>query len=191
MPHALTLCPHNWGKATLSCRIKNSDQAMIKKSFLIFIVVMLLRFTATAQTPPTLQIAETNGGVTVSWSNAPQLSLLQEATNLSPPILWSNTVYPGFTSNFTASTASPQQFFRIAPIFPVFQFAIFYNINMEIDPGQPMQVNGPVFCNAGIWAHSADLAFLSPISAAGTIYTNDDVDPFSDNYDGRAGSPTF
>jgi hypothetical protein len=33
----------------------------------------------------------------------------------------------------------------------VFQFAIFYNLNMEIDPGQPMVVYAPVFCNANIW----------------------------------------
>jgi hypothetical protein len=163
----------------------------MKKLFLIFIVVALLRFEVTAQTPPTLQIAETNGGVTVSWSNAPQLSLLQTTTNLSPPILWGNVAYPGFTTNFTASTASPQQFFRIAPRLLVYQFAIFYNINMEIDPGQPMQVNGPVFSNAGIWADSPDLAFLSPVSAAGNIYTNNNVDPFSDNYTGTTGSPTF
>jgi hypothetical protein len=163
----------------------------MKKLFLIFIVVGLLRFEVTAQTPPTLQIAETNGGVTLSWSNATQLSLLQTTTNLSPPILWFNVSNPGFSTNFTALTTNSQQFFRIAPLLPVFQFAIFYNLNMEIDPGQPMQVNGPVFCNASIWDDSRDLTFLSSVSAVGTIYTNNDVDPFSENYQGLTGSPTF
>ncbi|MGA2028507.1 MAG: hypothetical protein ABSG87_00325 [Verrucomicrobiota bacterium] len=74
---------------------------------------------------------------------------------------------------------------------PIFQFAIFYNLDMEIDPGQPMVVKGPVFCNANIWDDSSDLTFLSSVAAVGNIYTNDDVDPFSDNYTGTTGTPIF
>jgi hypothetical protein len=74
---------------------------------------------------------------------------------------------------------------------PIFQFAIFYNLDMEIDPGQPMQVKGPVFCNANIWADSSKLTFLSSVQAVGNIYTNDDVDPLSDGYSGTTGAATY
>ncbi|HEY1716926.1 MAG TPA: hypothetical protein VGH42_01375 [Verrucomicrobiae bacterium] len=72
---------------------------------------------------------------------------------------------------------------------PIFQFAIFYNLNMEIDPGQNMTVKGPVYCNASIWAGASDLTFLSSVDAVGTINTTTS-DPFADNYSGT-GSPTF
>ena len=35
---------------------------------------------------------------------------------------------------------------------PVFQFAIFYNLDMEINPGASMTVNGRVHSNYNIWA---------------------------------------
>jgi len=63
----------------------------------------------------------------------------------------------------------------------VFQFAIFYNLNMEIAPGQPMVVSGPVFCNANIWEGSQFLDFSSTVSAAGTNNTSG-VDPFNTSY---------
>jgi hypothetical protein len=76
---------------------------------------------------------------------------------------------------------------------PIFQFAIFYNLNMEIDPGSTMQVKGPVYCNASIWANgtggSSGLTFLSSVDAVGTITTTA-ADPFADNYNGPA-APTF
>lgn len=75
---------------------------------------------------------------------------------------------------------------------PIFQFAIFYNLDMEIAPGQPMVVKGPVYCNASIWAcasAASGLTFLSSVDAVGTINTTT-LDPFSDNFTGT-GSPTF
>jgi hypothetical protein len=69
---------------------------------------------------------------------------------------------------------------------PIFQFAIFYQINMEIDPGATMKVTGPVYCNASIWAGNANLTFLSSVHAVGVISTAS-TDPFSKNY---TGSPT-
>ena len=67
---------------------------------------------------------------------------------------------------------------------PIFQFAIFYNLDMEIAPGQPMVVKGPVYCNASIWAcasAASGLTFLSSVDAVGTINTTT-LDPFSDGY---------
>jgi hypothetical protein len=67
-----------------------------------------------------------------------------------------------------------------AVIIPLFQFAIFYNMNLEIDPGATMAINGPVFSNQGIWDGTPNLTFNSTVSAAGLVYdqstdtTNDD-----------------
>jgi hypothetical protein len=88
--------------------------------------------------------------------------------------------------------ATVSQSFQAAQI-PVFQFAIFYNLNMEIDPGQAMNVQGSVFCNDSIWAEgSAGLTFSSTVQAVGTVNTTT-TDPFSDpsgTYTG-SGTPTF
>src|SRR5687767_3957256 len=43
-----------------------------------------------------------------------------------------------------------QQDIDLASI-PIFQFAIFYNIDLEINPGPNMDVTGPVHCNANIY----------------------------------------
>ena len=72
---------------------------------------------------------------------------------------------------------------------PLFQFAIFYNIDMEIDPGEAMTVTRPVFCNKDIWAGASDLTFLSTVAAVGHVYTTA-ADPMADNYSG-SGGPTF
>jgi len=64
---------------------------------------------------------------------------------------------------------------------PIFQYEIFYNLNMEIAPGQPMVVSGPVFCNANVWEGSSLLTFSSTVSASGTNNTSG-VDPFNTTY---------
>jgi len=45
----------------------------------------------------------------------------------------------------------------LSQVLPVFQFAIFYNTDMEICPGANMTVNGDVFCNGTIWADPAGI----------------------------------
>jgi hypothetical protein len=53
---------------------------------------------------------------------------------------------------------------------PVYQFAIFYNLNMEIQPGANMAVNGRVHSNAGIYVDpGATLTFNSDVTAVGQI----------------------
>ena len=53
---------------------------------------------------------------------------------------------------------------------PIFQFAIFYNIDLEINPGPPMNVTGPVHCNANIYMDpQSALTFHSDVTAAGEI----------------------
>ncbi|MFO1500242.1 MAG: hypothetical protein U1G07_17950 [Verrucomicrobiota bacterium] len=53
---------------------------------------------------------------------------------------------------------------------PLFQFAIFYNMDLEINPGPNMTITGPVHSNGTIYAQpQAILTFEDPVSAAGDI----------------------
>jgi hypothetical protein len=81
----------------------------------------------------------------------------------------SNTATPQNQLYTIPSTVTEQ--FQLVSI-PIFQFAIFYNLNMEIDPGAAMTVTGPVFSNGGMWAGTANLNFKSSVAAVGSIYTN-------------------
>jgi len=61
---------------------------------------------------------------------------------------------------------------------PVFQFAIFYNMDMEINPGPDMKITGRVHGNANINLQpQSALTFLSDVTASGKIihdkHTND------------------
>jgi hypothetical protein len=59
---------------------------------------------------------------------------------------------------------------------PLFQFAIFYNMNMEINPGGSMSVNGRVHSNGNLWASGSGsgspLTFGGSVDAAQMFYTN-------------------
>jgi hypothetical protein len=63
--------------------------------------------------------------------------------------------------------ATVREYLQFASI-PLFQFAIFYNINLEIDPSQPMTVTGPVFSNAGLWSGSGIVSYTATVTAVGT-----------------------
>ena len=93
--------------------------------------------------------------------------------------------YPWFWTNIVTATPIGQPYTVPVTItqvinyssVPVFQFAIFYNINLEIDPGASMFVNGPVFSNQGIWAGTDNLTFNNTVQAvAGVNITS--TDPF-------------
>ncbi len=76
-------------------------------------------------------------------------------------------------------SATVRQQFQLCSI-PIFQFAIFYNMNMEICPGANMTVNGKTHVNGQIWADpAATLTFKDTVetTASNIIYsrnTNDD-----------------
>jgi hypothetical protein len=63
---------------------------------------------------------------------------------------------------------------------PAFQFAIFYNINLEIDPSGNMPVQGAVFSNGGIWSGTPNVTYNYTVEAAGQVTTNG-TDPFVSN----------
>jgi hypothetical protein len=75
---------------------------------------------------------------------------------------------------------------------PLFQYAIFYNINLEIQPGAAMSIGGQVFCNQSIWAASTGLVFSNSVTAAGTVNSNNISDPFmTSGSKTGSGNPTF
>jgi len=56
---------------------------------------------------------------------------------------------------------------------PVFQFAIFYSLDMEINPGPDMKITGRVHGNANINLQPQNtLTFMSDVTAAGSIIHN-------------------
>jgi hypothetical protein len=56
---------------------------------------------------------------------------------------------------------------------PIFQFAVFYNVVLEITPGADMTITGPVHCNTNIYlspGNGVDLTFNGDVTSSGTIY---------------------
>lgn len=83
-------------------------------------------------------------------------------------------------------SATIDEAFQTAYI-PLFQFAIFYNVNLEIDPGASMTIGGPVFCDQSIWEGSSVCTFSTNVTAVGTNDTAR-TDPFANNYTGSGTS---
>jgi hypothetical protein len=68
--------------------------------------------------------------------------------------------------------AGIRQELQVATI-PLFQFAIFYNLDMEINPGPPMTISGPVHCNTNIYLQpQAPLTFVSDVTAGASIISD-------------------
>src|SRR2546421_2839951 len=66
-------------------------------------------------------------------------------------------------------SAGVQQNVQLATI-PLFQFAIFYNVDLEIEPGPNMTVTGRVHGNHNIYQNpAASLTYESHVTAAGNI----------------------
>lgn len=77
---------------------------------------------------------------------------------------------------------------------PLFQFAIFYNMDMEINPGAAMAVNGRVHSNFNIWATGSSasnpLVFSTSVDATGFVTnTPSPLDP--NNYGKRTGNAVY
>lgn len=68
--------------------------------------------------------------------------------------------------------AGVQQNIQLTSI-PIFQFAIFYALDLEINPGPAMIVNGQVHGNQDMYlAPQTSLQFIDAVSASGQIYFN-------------------
>lgn len=84
-------------------------------------------------------------------------------------------------TNVITATATPVGQFQSVPstvsqsiIFaqvPVFQFAIFYNLDLDMSPGSAMSVDGATFCNENIWCNPpAQMTFNGTVEAAGNYF---------------------
>ena len=74
------------------------------------------------------------------------------------------------------------------PEVPIFQYTIFYNLNLEVDPGGAFPIIGPVFSNAGIWSGTGNATYSGTVEAVGPINTSN-IDPFCGNKTGTGGTP--
>ena len=148
---------------------------------------MLLPMSLVAQALPTMNIGAANGQATIWWTNGIGYSCsLQSSTNLNDPEGWVDELKPLPTwGTTTVSLATSPKFFRLASVYPLFQFAIFYNMNLEIASGSTFNIYGPACCNQNIWEGSTALTFYSTVSAHGTNAVNI-VDPFSWGYSNSA-----
>jgi Tfp pilus assembly protein PilX len=73
---------------------------------------------------------------------------------------------------------------------PLFQFAIFYNMDLEIAAAQTLNIVGPVWSNGGIWSGSTTVTFQNTVSAVG-IATNTANDPFTSPPYAGSGKSTY
>jgi len=157
--------------------------------------------TDQASWPVKYVYSDTNGvtnQITVSmgsWSTNTQPLNSQYAGlyGLVQPVTITATATPiGQRFKVPATVSESIQFASI----PLFQFAIFYNMDLEIAAAQTLNIVGPVYSNGGIWSGSTTITFKNTVSAVG-IATNTANDPFCTGYTGSgkstyslAGQPT-
>ena len=103
-----------------------------------------------------------------------------------------------FTATPTTGVAVPATVVETVQFayIPLFQFAIFYNIDLEIAAAAALNIQGAVYSNGGIWSGSTSITFSSTVSSVG-LATNSANDPFCAGYSGSgkstysmAGQPT-
>ncbi|HLP24151.1 MAG TPA: hypothetical protein VK477_00635, partial [Acidobacteriota bacterium] len=97
---------------------------------------------------------------------------LQVSTATVPIIAKATVTHP----SIGAQTAHVLQEMEIA-MTPLFQFGLFYNMDLELFPGQDMSIMGPVHTNGKLMARgevggSADLTFSDRVSAAAGLYAD-------------------
>ena len=91
----------------------------------------------------------------------------------------------GASQNGTPIAAAIRQQFQLATI-PIFQFAIFYGILMEIHPGPNFVVTGRVHANDALYYGGNPLTFNSHVTSVGTMQNA--YAPGNSNHSGAAGS---
>jgi hypothetical protein len=140
---------------------------------------------------PILGISQNQGNVFVLVTNAPLAGFmdLQSSPSLGSSAIWTDeTDWQAINAQaFQFSASSPEQFYRLLYEIPVFEFAIFYNMNLEIADAQTFNVTGPVYSNEGLWSGSTAITFDATVSAVG-LATNAVKDPFCVGYTGSGAS---
>ncbi|MGA2656255.1 MAG: hypothetical protein ABSH34_01930 [Verrucomicrobiota bacterium] len=84
------------------------------------------------------------------------------------------TSYATMTSATFPVTMGVRQNIQLSTV-PVFQFALDYSLDMEINPGEPMTVTGKTHSNMNLYAAPpSTLTFADAVSAVGQIYNKRD-----------------
>lgn len=131
----------------------------------------------TNELPPTISPAETTsiGGVSLTYSTNPQATTTRTLTKgtlagmnaFVRPYQILSTAYDSSHN----TTVALEEYFEVASV-PIFQFAIFYDNDLEIAPGANMVVSGRVHSNGDLYLQSesgVSLSFDSYITAYGDI----------------------
>jgi hypothetical protein len=136
---------------------------------------------ARAQPGPPLNVSQVAGQTTFFWTNNSSIFILQSVTNLAHPVNWTWPGMVGFFGQTNVQVNGPQNFFRLSQVTPLFQFAVFYNLDLEANPGGASYINGDVWCNGNLWTSPAGpLTFGGQVGATGQInYTRNPNDPFA------------
>jgi hypothetical protein len=121
----------------------------------------------------------TNGQISVNIGQAPTTltPLGSQFANLKAYQQYAtNTAIATTTTNAPYNvSATVQEIISFASI-PVFQYAIFYNLDLEVNPGNQMTINGPVHSNNNIYTtgNSAanNLVYSSIVEAAQQVNLN-------------------
>ncbi|MDD4051529.1 MAG: PilX N-terminal domain-containing pilus assembly protein [candidate division Zixibacteria bacterium] len=132
----------------------------------------------TNELPPTIAPAETTSidGIALAYSTVPQASAQKTLTKGSlaglkafvRPYKIQSTAYD---SSHNTSVVL-EEWFEVASV-PIFQFAVFYDNDLEIAPGAHMDVTGRVHSNGDLYVQSeagTGIDFDSYITAYGSIY---------------------
>lgn len=137
---------------------------------------------------PTLEIVKNGNSVAISFPNGSPIPtndfrvVLQTTTSLSPESEWTTVTnvpttipYSGI-STVTLPADEPQRFFRFAVVetnrFPIFQFAIFYDGQLEFTQSAPLSIRGRTHANGPICMGAASgntLLFDRPVTTASSI----------------------
>jgi hypothetical protein len=128
------------------------------------------------------QMSVTIGQQETNWVNMPSPYAGLKAF-ISPCSVTATATPIGQRFNVPATVS---QTFDISSI-PVFQYLIFYNMDLEIAAAQPLDLNGPVFSNAGLWSGSTLITFDSIVWAVSKTVVNGKNNPFV-NYTGSGAS---
>ncbi len=151
---------------------------------------------ATNGWPILFSFSDTNGNANsttvsigaVGWTNLP--ARYTGLYGLGAPCVIASQATPLNVGEDLSATVCQNIWFGSIPIF---QFAIFYNLDLEINPGAAMTINGRVHSNQNIYATgsaaNAPLTFSTNVEASKVFYyTNGPLDPRNPT---RSGNDVF
>lgn len=105
--------------------------------------------------------------VLTNWASVPLISQYQGLNGYAAT--YRITSYAQNMNGRGNPSAAVQQDIQLATV-PLFQFAIFYNLDMEICPGPNMTIKGRVHSNGNLYAQpQAQLTFLNDVTSAQQI----------------------